>query len=369
MGNYVVFIDESGNAGANLIDKEQPFFTLVGMSFSPHEMEAIEKELIELEKYSGLPEGTEIKGSGAIKGDFADYVMPSIDILLSKSSSIFWSVIERRFMIAGIIVDNLYDYVYNDAVSKEWTFPTKKRQDLANHFYNFLSEESLTLAASALVKGDANETRQLIALINKDLENHRVLDGFDVIAALSGATSHVDEMCSVIASVTSRDRNDPLRSGKGTVSSPNFTAFFEMLNRIEDYYRGEADVSVELVFDSSSQYDAAFAHLHQLLVNSEPGELRFPGRPPILGGFRCIKSFQPADSKTHPLLKSADLFAAGVRMVFELFANQSPPPEINKSLTYFLGFIVTNLDTPLYNYVVSDAIWKKIFPTAKKYAP
>ena len=166
MKKIIVFVDESGNAGANLIDK-QPFFTLVGMAIDEQRIESIQKEYIELERQTGF-EG-EVKGSGAIKGGFTDFVIPAVNLVLSNNLPIFWSVIERRFMIACIIVDNFFDDAFNNFVTSEWMIPSQKRQDLANHFYDNLSDETMSLAYNALTYGNSTQARLLIEKLKQNL--------------------------------------------------------------------------------------------------------------------------------------------------------------------------------------------------------
>lgn len=180
---------------------------------------------------------------------------------------------------------------------------------------------------------------------------------------------NIDNLCDVIALSGSRSKNDPLRTSKYLVRTPNVTSFFEMINRIEDHYRGGTNSTVELVFDSSKQFDEVYGYLHNILSNAKDGELRFSGYSPIIFGFKHLKSFTSADSKNEPLLRAVDLFSAGIRLAFELIAAQYPPPQINESLRFFLGFIGANIQTPLYNYVISDSVAKKIFPAFKRYFP
>ena len=102
-------------------------------------------------------------------------------------------------MIAALIVDNIYDYVYNDAVGPEWTFPSDTRQNLANHFYTHLSKPTLNVAATSLVVGDPDGIRHLVSAAEKELANHWPVDGFDAVAALSGVA------------LTLRDCSRPMR--------------------------------------------------------------------------------------------------------------------------------------------------------------
>jgi hypothetical protein len=365
--NYTVFIDESGNAGSNLLDPH-PIFTLAAVAADDAHVASIDGDLLAAFERGGLRPGGELKAAQAIAANNHALIHEVMEVVFSAGEPIFWSVLERRFMIAGIIVDTFYDHVYNDAVGPEWTYPSEERQNLANHFYARLSAPTLALAAKSLVVGDPHGIRALLEAMQQELAEHRHVGSFDAVAALSGAYPHVDDLANVLASTYRRDPSDPLAAHRGTVRSPNITLFFELLNRVEDHYRGRSPARVRAVFDSSGQFDEAFAHLQQLLANSRDSELRFPGKPPILFGHRVVAGFSPADSRAHRLLQVADLFAGGIRSVFDLFASPNQPPAIPESLHLFLGFIAINLRTPLFNYVISDSLISRIWPTIERYA-
>jgi len=365
---HTVFVDESGNAGANLLDRQR-IFTLAGVAARDENLPELEGQIATAVRENSPTGSGELKGADAIREDLFPLIDRVTAPVLSAGQPIFWSVVERRFMIAALIVDNLYDHVYNDAVGPEWTFPSEARQNLANHFYNYLSEPTLQLAGKCLVGGGADDIRCFITAAQRELRDHRIIDGFDAVAALSGTDPHIQELSDVLAATYSRNRSDPLRSHRGTAKSPNLTSFFELLSRVEDYYRGNPAARVKILFDSSGQFNEAFEHIHKLLRDAKESEIRFPGRAPIIFGFRSVTSFAAGDSEAHPVLQAADFFAAGIRSTFELFGCPNPPQEISKSLGFFLAFIAMNLTTPLFNYVVSDSLLSNIWPTIERYAP
>ncbi len=366
--DFTLFVDESGNAGANLLDAH-PFFTLVGVAARDQDVPALDARLATVFAASDPNPATELKGSQAINQDRLTYVEDVAAITFNAGQPILWSVIERRFMIAAIIVDNFFDHVYNDAVGPEWTYPSEARQGLANHLYRNLSDATLRLAATALVHGDATGIRQLLVATQHDLAAAPPFAHIDAKAALQGVAPHIEELADALATVHARQPSDPLQSHTGTLRSPNLTAFFEMVNRAEDHYRTIPHARVKILFDSSGQFDEAFAYLRELLANARDSELRFPDRPPIIFGHRAVAEFQVGDSKAHPLIRAADLFAAGIRQVFELFASQAQPQAIGRALQFFLGFVALNLDAPLFNYVVSDSLVHSMWPTIERYAP
>jgi len=363
-----VFIDESGNAGANLLD-QQPVFTLAGVSARDTNIPNLDKKIANVISGNTPVETKEIKGAYAIRQNLHPLIKELTNPVLNSGQPIFWSVVERRFMVAALIVDNFYDYVYNDNVGPEWTYPSGMRQDLANHFYDHLSDQTLQLAARALVVGDTSDIRQLIQAMENELAEHKSIDGFDAVSALTGVHPHIEELSAVLTRTYSRKRSNPLRAHRGTVKSPNITSFFELINRIEDYFRGEPKAKVRILFDSSCQFNEAFSHVHQLLKEADGPEFRFPGRPPIIFGFKAVTSFSAVDSEAHSILQVADFFASGIRAIFELLSSPIQPPTISKSLEFFLAFIALNLKSPLYTYVVSDSLSNRIWPAIERYKP
>lgn len=100
-----IFLDESGNTGANLIDKQQPFFTMAGVNFSQREAERllalIDSKSTKEVHFSVLKR----RKSGQ------DAVIRMLKHSLVDKDNIKVCVIHKQFMITTKIVDVLIEHM------------------------------------------------------------------------------------------------------------------------------------------------------------------------------------------------------------------------------------------------------------------
>lgn len=100
-----IFLDESGNTGANLVDKQQPFFTMAGTNFSEREAERLlalvdsksEKE-VHFSVLKRRPSGQ-------------DAVVRMLKHSLINRANVKVCVIHKPFMITAKIVDILIEHM------------------------------------------------------------------------------------------------------------------------------------------------------------------------------------------------------------------------------------------------------------------
>lgn len=100
-----IFLDESGNTGANLVDKQQPFFTMAGANFSEREAERLlvlinsksEKE-VHFSVLKRRPSGQ-------------DAVVRMLKHSLINRANVKVCVIHKPFMITSKIVDILIEHM------------------------------------------------------------------------------------------------------------------------------------------------------------------------------------------------------------------------------------------------------------------
>jgi hypothetical protein len=103
-----IFLDESGNTGANLIDKEQPFFTMAGVNFSQGEAERllalVDSKSPKEVHFSSLKR----RRSGQ------EAVLRLLEHSLIKKGNVKVCVYHKQFMVTTKIVDLLIEYMANE---------------------------------------------------------------------------------------------------------------------------------------------------------------------------------------------------------------------------------------------------------------
>lgn len=366
---HLIFIDESGNAGANLMDA-QPIFTLAAVGLERTRLAEIESRFHDLKARYGFQVGQVLKGSRIIKNRNNKLLEESVRLLLGEGASLFASVIERRFMLAGLVVENLFDPFYNSKVDWSWTHPIKIKTAIANHLYSNLSTTSYRLTANAFILGNYDDMLKLVTKIERELMDEPEVDGINILELIDGVGPNLEDMANTIKSVHSSTTVLPLRYTSGGMQAPNTTGFVELIMRIENSYAASPESEVTLVFYSAKHFDQTFEDLVSTFKDTGPAKYLFPGKTPMVFGFEAIKGFRAEDAGAYPLLECADYVATGIRSVFELALKSKKPAKINDALHLFLGLLAQGFEfETMMNLVISDRLFRDYFDTLMMYAP
>lgn len=103
-----IFLDESGNTGANLVDKEQPFFTMAGVNFSQAEAE----RLLALVN-SKSPKEVHFSNLKRRRSG-QEAVLRLLEHSLIKKDNVKVCIYHKQFMVTTKIVDLLIEYMANE---------------------------------------------------------------------------------------------------------------------------------------------------------------------------------------------------------------------------------------------------------------
>lgn len=365
---YLLFIDESGNAGANLMDA-QPIFSLAASGLERSRLHVLEEKFARLKSKHGFRTNQVLKGARIIKNRNSRFMKESMGLLLEEGTSIFASVLERRFMLAGLIVENLFDPYYNPDLDWSWTQPQEIKLSVANHLYSHLSSEALRSTGNALINGDYGDLVKLTKKIGLELKDAPDVNGFDILKGIEGVKPNLKDMADTIKRVHEPTQSPPLRHISGALQAPNTTIFVELLMRIENYYSMLPESKVTLAFFSAKHFDQTFADIVSVHKDSGPARIHFPGRTPIIYGFEAITDFRAEDTIKYPLLECADYLATGFRTIFELALKPTKPSKVNGAIRLFLGLAAQGFEFyPLLNLVISDKLYREHFDTLVRYA-
>lgn len=103
-----IFLDESGNTGANLVDKQQPFFAMAGVNFSQAEAE----RLLTLVNSKSPKEVHFSNFKRRRSGQEA--LLRLLEHSLIKKDNVKVCVFHKQFMVTTKIVDLLIEYMANE---------------------------------------------------------------------------------------------------------------------------------------------------------------------------------------------------------------------------------------------------------------
>ena len=140
---YKTYIDESGNTGSDLLNISQKIFCLSSVSIPSCQMENLKIYIQEKFESVKEKEEKEIKATKWIKSSKKNRVLQDIVRKMKSVGCDFSAVIiEKRYMLASLIVDNFLDGAYNDNEDYTWCNNKEEKIRAAQYFYDTLNDEN-----------------------------------------------------------------------------------------------------------------------------------------------------------------------------------------------------------------------------------
>lgn len=269
------------------------------------------------------------------------------------------NLVEKRYAVAGKIVETFLDPYYNPRVPKELgieagaKLAVNLKQDIAQVFYN-LPDTYLEDFARAYRGPDARllaQSMDRLALVLK-------LIGNDTLAQmLEGSRPRLNEIASDEAWV---------KDSKGAASL-NYPIFATVLSILEDIGRSIGVRRLHVRHDSSEEFREAFQFVFERFMSLRRmpivKEVRYENGRLALFGLRIIDSFEMVDSHESPLIQAADLLAGALNSYAKLSVAGDPVPA--PLLEIASHVLPAALFPPQYcGYLGSEQFIKKVFVPA-----
>ncbi len=356
-----IYIDEAGNTGSDIMGEQQPVFVLAGVMINSNQEKEIFKLLDEQFKANKEKEEPEIKGGKWSKSPKKAHALQMIiEEILSQRGVISVVIIEKRYMAGAMVIDNFFDYVYNDIEDRRWVNERTFKMQGANYYFEHMSEELATKVWDLFQgKREISEYEQTIdELINiTDIDEYKAL--------LQGAKPHLSEM---VKDLFDKDLPDnflgdiPTR----TMRAPNFTAFHTLVNMLIPICQYE-DVQAALIVDEQKQFEKSYHNLYQIFSNIDIPYIRIGKEPNdcIYSWKGYITGLSVANSKTEQGIQLADIVASSI-------CNLMAKTQKNESVSYleldrFNMCLLHTLDKSLHSvhYVVSTPFYRKYLEAVK----
>lgn len=350
MNKYKTYVDESGNTGDNLVDKNQPFFTLAAVSI-PSKIETklanyIQQAFVSVKE----KEEIEIKTTKWTKAPKKYKVLKDIlSYLKAEGCDFSFIIIEKRFMVTCLIVDNFLDGAYNDIKDYTWCNNKDEKIKASCYFYNNLTNDDINFIASALNKPTIEKYNEVLNRIIAKTDDSRYL------TMLEGC--HYEDVCRGDININSGAMGLSLSVAR----SPNYTAFCSLGMKIANFCK-EKQYSTEIIFDSCFLYNDAyknileiFQHMHDDIVIEK-----------ISGLFswnKLIESYKVADSKDSFLLQSADILATSITKTLSVIFKGKA---LNKYDIFILSIIKDMLKDDSFQYVTCQEYEDRLIKALKQ---
>lgn len=340
---FTFYMDESGNTGDDLVGSDQSFFTLGGLGINNRRQNGISRGIEKIKKDYNL--NFELKAKKLLGTKYEPAIPEMVECAMREDTIPFFTILEKRFMVAARIIENYFDPAYNQNTDNSWTFPLPIKNSLANHFYETLSSRTINATSLAMQKGTPDKVKEAYNLILDETKDEWIRK------ILSGAKNGLDELGDQIAQ--SRVDNPDSVPG-GVLYSPNYTVYFEHLNKLEHLLR-QRGASADIVFDSSRQYNQHFRTLFQRLKNLSESKLHFP-QTTLYFGFKNLEKFNHKDSASCGPLQLADLIVSSISGFFKKLQINDGPWRFTSSEEFWLAFIFILMENNFGNWVMSDRL-------------
>lgn len=320
--NAHAYCDESGNTGANLLDKQQPLFVVGGWLVNDGLIEAAENIIREqTARYS--PKMKELHGASLLKSKKGTQLIFDLTMQLHQGCGSICQLVEKRMLLSFHIFDFFLNPEFNPRVPPwfEDYFDGKlglieainnlPDEILVEFFYAFdLLDRSLLLGS----------LRNITFALSLRLETN-------LADLLQGCLLSFDKLIN-------HHKTGRIHFDSVTMNTPNVASFHMFFQSLEYIGRLAKVPRIDLIHDESRQFAIAFPKIFKE-SRDHPGHFAFYEGPYehsiVYRGFDTLKGFKFAKSKDEPLLQAADVLVSAVdRYATNVYKNLPSSPDLIK---------------------------------------
>jgi len=313
--NAHAYCDESGNTGANLLDPNQPILMVGGWVINDDYIETAESIV---SKYNRLlkPRANELHGVQLLKSEIGTRaILHLIHDLCELNCLPVCQFAEKRFRLAGHVIEVFLAPESNPYIPKSFDFKDKGKPELADKIYS-LPDELLVEFAEAYVTVDRSllldSLRNIATALSLRLET-KLAD------LMLGSLPNIDIIVEEI-------KDGRARFPSNTLTAPNLSAFHMLFQYLESFGRMGGIEKISIVHDESKQFSTTFRMVFEAYRDVPPAVIkRGPFRNEYFG-FESVKDLTFADSKKSPLLQAADVLISTMYRFATNIYRGSPNP-------------------------------------------
>jgi hypothetical protein len=303
-----LFLDESGNAGPNYLDREQPFHTEGGILVPDHVLPAVRDAVARA--LSKIP-GQEFKAARLLDSNRWTRVIADMleGVLALDGVVVIFATAERRYALAGRVVETLLDPDTNpsaaflpwwahDLRERAWMAVAELDDAVLEQFaaaYRSLDRGALVSAAVALAEAmDRNRFGQLAVACRASVACIDDILGLENLWVVRKGFKH---------------------GQVSALNAPMCMHATKQADRILDSMNPRGDL--HLVHDRVDWFADVFEVASATLLGDTGMPLEMPRLegPTLRMGLRRLKSCSVADSKVEHCLQVADVVASSVSKI------------------------------------------------------
>lgn len=329
-GAGVVFCDESGNSGPNYLDTNQPFYVLAGW-LVPEDHVVEVAVAVESFRQRHFPQRPELKAEAILRNDRTKRLGADLFLKLGKLHCVpIYLVAEKRYCVAGKVVETFLDPAYNDIVKDPITYDVETKQEIANTLYEQLDAAVLDGFAHAYQAPTPDHLEAVLHNVAQTIDR----DISEALGrALLGSLAHIQEIARAEAS------HWLPRNVDATLNMPSLVSFLML---IENLGRLGLVRPIRVVHDRHHAYEEAYAKIFELHKGVPRLFARLPHTDVAYSGLEHVADFETRDSKDSPIIQAADLLAGAIAHCCKLAMNDSDASEADIALAdlVMLGLLV-----------------------------
>jgi hypothetical protein len=352
MERALVFMDESGNTGSKYSDLAQPVFTFGAIAVDEEMLNDAENRFVSIKKNHNYSVESIIHATRLSDRNREKLTRAVLSIIFEQGLWPFAVISEKRFVIAAFIEDDFFDPVYNSSCDNSWTHPEGKRER-ANIIYECLTNETYKACCETFNTGE--KIRYAYESISHDLEINSIKNQqcHFLSEKLKGAEDQLNQLAEIISTLNSNKAK--LDRPAGVVKSPNFFSFLGMLQMLENHYIGTGDRMVDIIFESSRQFDQSFEEFFGRLKNARKSVLYFKNKLPMHFGFEALENFITASPKNCILLQAVDLVTTSInKLMIKILNGQTILNDFEIYLLFTILHISDQFERRFFDFVASD---------------
>jgi hypothetical protein len=299
-----IYCDESGNDGPNYLNEEQPFYVLAGWIASDEAVVNASVEIEMLRQRIGR-EAPELKFKTFKKSESKRQMLFDLVCRLGGVGLVpIYLVAEKRYCVAGKIVETFLDPYYNPLLKRGMTWDVRTKLEIANTLYSRLPDDVLRSFAHAYREPTENDLADALRVVAGECRK-RVNP--ELAELLDGSQAKLNEIAAAEVEAASKCQN-----AGGTLNLPCLITFLMM---VEQMARNDVFDVRKIVHDEQGPYEKGYREAFHLHRNAGDGWITLEGRSVGYGAIRRISEFEMQRSVDQPLIQAADLLAGAVNDV------------------------------------------------------
>lgn len=295
------YVDESGNTYADLLNTEQPFYTMVAL-LSDSDLQMMARAVDSLKQQYGIKH-SELHGASLFRLRSSGIYEGVLKLIEDSSIIPMVVIIDKSFIIASKIVDTFFDPHDNPEVPVALYWNRSSRLAMVELIGCSLNQEAISSFLDGILNGNteslAETARILKARVIAIFKSHMLVN------IVTKMLSYVEAQHSTAFDIFKR-----LEPGVAAgYASPNFIAFTDLLFFMSRQFKESPVDRIYLYHDEQKQFQELFESTYMVLTKSAEAEVDFGDDRKMVLPLSTLDIFSFVDSSSSIGVQLADCLA------------------------------------------------------------